>query len=409
MKMKKWTKATLGALAALAVCAAPMSTYADSGGAVQVTLEGPMKNIASIDATVGQEQATLVPAEITLNGKVLANTYAVTNVQLSGSDADGNNEVILYTPGEVMLPLNVVSAALNGKVGIQSYLTHESNLVGFGEDPDTTWTFNTLLYRNPFPILEEPDFTLPYGNGYIDYSAVIAINLNQQEQVNMLPIRDPSTGQTDQFVNVDHLLTLFKAMGFGATYDTATNTLALTGPTPRPTYTKVTPQLYKQAVAQAQQAQAHHTTGMFGMLANNAQWYPDPKNVFFDRHFDVQHLKPGQVLQKWPWVVFLKGTAYGGNDAVVEVVSRGDNGQGFKGYYVIDEEVDAKTGYVTSIDPGFYLAAKSQFQGASPPDAKLPYIANGVMKGVMGNWCYGYSLDIVPNLSWHKGINPVNP
>ncbi|ACV60095.1 hypothetical protein [Alicyclobacillus acidocaldarius] len=408
MKMKKWTKATLGALAALAVCAAPMSTYADSGGAVQVTFEGPMKNIASIDIVAGDELATLVPAQITLNGKVLANTYAVTNVQVSGTEAADNYEVVGYTPGEVMIPLNAVSAALNGQAGIQSYAVHENDLVGFGVGPNTTWTFNTLLYRQPLPMYEGGGYATTAGKS-ATFGASIAVNLNLLDEVTMFPIRDPSTGQTDQFVNVDHLLTLFKAMGFGATYDTTTNTLALTGPTPRPTYTKVTPQLYKQAVAQAQQAQTHHTTGMFGMLANNAQWYPDPKNVFFNRHFDVQHLKPGQVLQKWPWVVFLKGTAYGGNDAVVEVVSRGDNGQGFKGYYVIDEEVDAKTGYVTSIDPGFYLAAKSQFQGASPPDAKLPYIANGVMKGVMGNWCYGYSLDIVPNLSWHKGINPVNP
>ena len=42
--MKKWTKTTLAALAALAVSAAPMSTYADSGGAVQVTFEGPSQD-----------------------------------------------------------------------------------------------------------------------------------------------------------------------------------------------------------------------------------------------------------------------------------------------------------------------------------------------------------------------------
>ena len=60
-----------------------------------------------------QDTATLVPAQITLNGKVLANTYAVTNLQLSGSDQrHANNEVILYTPGEVMVPLNVVSAGV---------------------------------------------------------------------------------------------------------------------------------------------------------------------------------------------------------------------------------------------------------------------------------------------------------
>ncbi|WP_304595988.1 hypothetical protein [Alicyclobacillus sendaiensis] len=407
MKMKKWTKATLGALAALAVCAAPMSTYADSGGAVQVTFEGPMKNIASIDIVAGDELATLVPAQITLNGKVLANTYAVTNVQVSGTEAADNYEVVGYTPGEVMIPLNVVSAALNGQAGIQSCAVHEDDLVGFGVGPNTTWTFNTLLYRQPLPMYEGGGYATTAGKS-ATFGASIAVNLNLLDEVTMFPIRDPSTGQTDQFVNVDHLLTLFKAMGFGATYDTATNTLALTGPTPRPTYTKVTPQLYKQAVAQAEQAQAHHTTGMFGMLANNAQWYPDPKNVFFDRHFDVQHLKPGQVLQKWPWVVFLKGTAVGGNDTVVEVVGKGNNGLGLNGYAVIDEVVDAKTGNVTWIDQGYYLALKSQLQGANPPDAKLPNVGDFNFHSI-GNWAYGYSLDMVPNLNWHTGINPVNP
>ncbi|WP_304459473.1 hypothetical protein [Alicyclobacillus sendaiensis] len=408
MKMKKWTKATLGALAALAVCAAPMSTYADSGGAVQVTFIGPEYDRITMTAKMAEDTATLVPIQITLNGKVLANTYAVTNIAAPDSDSGVPYIVQNYTPGEIMVPLNVVSAALNGQAGIQSYLTHEGQLVNLLDDPATTWTFNTLLYRNPLPVVEDGMNGYTINGHGVDFTADIAVNLNLLDEINMFPIRDPSTGQTDQFVNVDHLLTLFKAMGFGATYDTATNTLALTGPTPRPTYTKVTPQLYKQAVAQAEQAQAHHTTGMFGMLANNAQWYPDPKNVFFNRHFDVQHLKPGQVLQKWPWVVFLKGTAVGGNDTVVEVVGKGNNGLGLHGYAVIDEVVDAKSGNVTWIDQGYYLALKSQLQGASPPDAKLPNVGDFNFHSI-GNWAYGYGLDMVPNLSWHTGINPVNP
>ncbi|ACV57607.1 hypothetical protein [Alicyclobacillus acidocaldarius] len=408
MKMKKWTKATLGALAALAVSAAPLSTYADSGGAVQVTFEGPMKNIASIDIVAGDELATLVPAQITLNGKVLANTYAVTNVQVSGTEAADNYEVVGYTPGEVMIPLNAVSAALNGQAGIQSYAVHENDLVGFGVGPNTTWTFNTLLYRQPLPMYEGGGYATTAGKS-ATFGASIAVNLNLLDEVTMFPIRDPSTGQTDQFVNVDHLLTLFKAMGFGATYDTTTNTLALTGPTPRPTYTKVTPQLYKEAVAQAQEAQAHHTTGMFGMLANNAQWYPDPKNVFFNRHFDVQHLKPGQVLQKWPWVVFLKGTGMGGSDVVAELVARGNNGTGFYGFYMIYELVDHNSGNVEWIAPNYWLAGNSDMQGAKPPLSRVPNIGTAPIYDRAGAWAYGYGLDVVPNLSWHTGTNPVNP
>ncbi|MDI9261322.1 hypothetical protein [Alicyclobacillus sendaiensis] len=403
---KKWTKATLAALSALAVSAAPVSTFADSGGAVQVTFEGPMKNIASIDIVAGDEQATLVPAQITLNGKVLANTYAVTNVQLSGTAAADNYEVVGYTPGEVMIPLNVVSAALNGQAGIQSYAVHEDDLVGFGVGPNTTWTFNTLLYRQPLPMYEGGGYATTAGKS-ATFGASIAVNLNLLDEVTMFPIRDPSTGQTDQFVNVDHLLTLFKAMGFGATYDTATNTLALTGPTPRPTYTKVTPKLYAEAVAQAQQAEAHHTTGMFGMLANNAQWYPDPKNVFFDRHFDVQHLKPGQVLQKWPWVVFLKGVGDGGNDVVIEVLSKGNNGQGLNGFYAADELVDAKTGNVEYVDPGQAFLVSSQLEGAKPPISRLPNMGDKPLFDPYRWWAYGYDLDIVPISNWKYGVNPL--
>ncbi|WP_304459466.1 hypothetical protein [Alicyclobacillus sendaiensis] len=406
MKMKKWTKATLGALAALAVCAAPMSTYADSDGAVQVTFEGPSQDRTLPNYYVlEQDTATLTPMQIVLNGKMLANTYAVTDLQTTGSDQGIPNVVPPAFQG-ILVPINVVSEAMNGQFDIQSYMPHEDNLVGFGVSSNYLWTFNTLLYRKPLPMIEG-DGGFPGIDNHI-FSAEIAINLNWNDTMPMLPIQDPATGQTDDFVPVSHFIRLFDAMGFQTTYNTTTNQLVLTGPTPRPTYTKVTPQLYKEAVAQAQQAQAHHTTGMFGMLANNAQWYPDPKNVFFNRHFDVQHLKPGQVLQKWPWVVFLKGNAWGGDDEVAELVSRGNNGQGLNGYNMIVELVDKNTGNVVMIDPGGWFATLSDLQGAVPPALKVPNIGDSLTTKYQ-SWAYGYGLDVVPNLSWHQGINPVNP
>ncbi|AEJ43696.1 hypothetical protein [Alicyclobacillus acidocaldarius] len=407
--MKRWTKATLGALSALAVCAAPASTFADSGGAVQVTFIGPEYDRITMTAKMAEDTATLVPMQITLNGKVLANTYAVTKIAAPDSDSGVPYIVQNYTPGEIMVPLNVVSAALNGQAGIQSYLTHEGQLVNLLDDPATTWTFNTLLYRNPLPVVEDGMNGYTINGQGVDFTADIAVNLNLLDEINMFPIKDPNTGVTDQFVNVQRLIALFKAMGFGATYDTTTNTLALTGPTPRPTYTKVTPQIYKQAVAQAQQAQAHHTTGMFGMLANNAQWYPDPKNVFFNRRFDVQKLHGGQVLQKWPWVVFLKGAGMGGSDVVAELVARGNNGTGFYGFYMIYELVDQNSGNVEWIAPNYWLAGNSDMQGAKPPLSRVPDIGTAPIYAKAGAWAYGYGLDIVPNLNWHTGINPVNP
>ena len=225
----------------------------------------------------------------------------------------------------------------------------------------------------------------------------------------MLPIRDPSTGQTDQFVNVNHLLTLFKAMGFDATYDTATNTLALTGPTPRPTYTKVTPQLYAEAVAQAQQAEKRSIPrACSGCSRTTPSGIPIRRTCSSTGTSTCRSSTAARCCRQWPWVVFLKGTAVGGNDTVVEVVGKGNNGLGLNGYAVIDEVVDAKTGNVTWIDQGYYLALKSQLQGANPPDAKLPNVGDFNFHSI-GNWAYGYGLDIVPNLNWHTGINPVNP
>ena len=170
--------------------------------------------------------------------------------------------------------------------------------------------------------------------------------------------------------------------------------------------------------AAVKKALAFKPTGTSGLgtdpLATSSQWYPDPKDIFYNKVFPVKDLKNGFILQKDPLVEVANVSGTNNRDGapivyVDEYVGYGNvPGTGVVTYWKT-ENVSVSTGQVQSVTPNLMGLAVFEDKLASPPQGQGVHFptAKGLAQPFNPTWAMNAGPYVVPFPGWNP--NHTNP
>lgn len=296
---------------------------------------------------------------------------------------------------------NVINVVYNG---ITIYSLHS---------PTSATIYNVMMSGNKVTRIEKAMPNQFLNLGWIQLHADLdEVNgttyINYEKNISFPPLASASWMMKHRNPNLDmgnKILVPLKV--FEKTFTHPFHAIWYPNVNPVPT-TKIPWTTWAKAVTQANAVSDNYSNMHYSPLATKTQWFPDKKDIFYNKVFPVWKYHNDEIIQQNPRVIFQTGiTGWSILEYVGVIPSMGETL--WKG-----EQVNAKTGRVINISnvlgtmiykngtPGFFDPKLSPVEGQGTI-FKADVTINGWNGGINYEWAAGQAsgLDIVPYPNWN--------